>query len=746
MVKKVSGFLLALLTLVNLFPVLGVQGAEVEKTYKIDFLEALGITEKIDKSSYDAPVSREDFAYYIANANNYNTDYEPQDRKYIDVAVDNYAFSHIDILCENGIIAQNSDGKFRPKDSITKAEAYTMILNSMGYRSLAQAKGVWPTGYLSIASDLKLKCSSTTDNLSYLEAMELIYDALQLSVYDINSIKGSNIVYEQSDKAWVTVAHSLEYNEGTVESVYGTSLFTDKIMSSKTVLISGKVYNVVESFDEKKFVGNYVKYFYTEDDETIVFMCCEKVKNEDYTVDLDWFYSYGNNEMNVYRDAEFNKTKRISLEDEHIIVYNGMPLSNNVSSTIDSLYRGKGTITFKDSDNDGEYDVVMIENFRNFFVNSCDPLNLKIYNKLASNDILDLESAEYYEILLDGKALKFEEIPMNTVLSVAESINGDVIKMIIGSGKINGKASTINEECVIIDNTKYKIEKSFQNEFRSIVSIGNTYTFYLDHLGNIAYIGDADTRTMTYGYLIRAIYNDSLAEDVVKFEIFTENNEMVILDSAKHMIIDGNSYKDRSEIKQYFDDPYNESKTQPQLIEFKVNSENQILEIDTAMIQNSQEDDNYSLFPVYDSSEIHWYQQGRFGLRAIFNSSTVTFFVPEDVNAEQKYYRTGLYSEHFPDGETAKTAEIYYRSKNSGYVDVMVAKSNPDTLKETAETVMILEDVKKVLNEDDEVVTELGGYSNGSYITAQVDSDKIQSGMQEGDLIAMYKKRCWGNR
>lgn len=739
MEKKFFGLLLALSTFVNLFPVFGVQAAEAEETYKVDFLEALGITEKIDESSYNASVSREDFAYYIANANNYNTDYEPRNRKYIDVAIDNYAFSHIDVLCENGIIAQNSDGKFRPKDSITKAEAYTMILNSMGYSLLAQARGAWPTGYLSIASDLKLKCSSATDNLSYIEAMELIYDALQLSVYNINSIEGSDAVYKQSDKAWVTVTHSLKYNEGTVESVNGTSLFTDKLMPAKTALISGKKYKVAESFDEKKFAGNYVKYFYTEDDETVVFMCCEKIKNEDYTVDLDRFYSYGNNEMTVYRDAEFNKTRRISLEDEHIIVYNGMPLSNNVSATINSLYSGKGSMTFKDSDNDGKYDVVMIENFRNFFVNSCDFINFKIYNKLTANDILDLEKAEYYEILFENAELKFEELPMNTVLSVAESVNGEVIKIAVGNGNFNGKVSSINEDGAIIDDVEYKIDTSFQNEFRNIVSVGKTYCFYLDHLGNIAYIGDVDTRTMTYGYLIKAVYDDSFSEDFVQFKIFTENNEMVTLDGAKRVKIDGKSYKDNSEIKQYFDDPYSDSKTQPQLIEFRVNSDNQISEIDTALVQNPNEDDNYSLHPVYDSSETHWYQSGRFGLKALLNSGTVTFFVPDDASSEQKYYRVGSYSGYFDSGETATTAEIYYRSKNSGYVDVMVAKSDAYSIKGTAETIMILEDIKTALNDEDEIVTELGGYSNGSYITAQVDSNKVQAGMKKGDLIATYK-------
>ncbi len=733
--KKILSVALILGTLANFaFTVASAEAAE--KSYKIEFLEKMGITEKIDKSSYNANVSREDFAYYIANANGFDTNYSPANRKFIDVPLDSFAFSHIDALYTHGIVSQSGDGNFRPKDSITYGEAYTMILNSLGYKELASMYGAWPQGYVSIAAELEIDMGAASENVTYTEAMELIYEALQLNMYEANP-SGINVTYEESDEAWITRAFDIEYAQGTVESLYGGTLFTDTLVKKNQILISGEQYSVSEDFDESEFLGSFVKYFYTEDDEEIVFMCCEDIKLEDYTVDVELFKEYKNGQMVIYRDESFNKTETVDLEDEHIIVYNGMPLSTKISETLANLSAGKGTVTFKDSDNDRNFDVVIIENFRNFYINSYDLLNLKLYNKLEKNDVITLEDKEYYEIILNGVAIPAEELPVNSVLSVAQSINGDMVKIVVGDEYFDGTLTAINEEQVTIDGKDYDVEESFKDVFQSTVSVGGKYRFYLDNFGKIAYVGAVEERKMTYGYLVRANYIED--DDSVKFKIFTEKNEMVLLDAAKRVTIDGDVYKESSAIKAYFDDTYNKGKTKPQLIEFEQATDGKVTNIDTALVQNPYEDENYSLYPAYDASEIHWYQSGRFGLKALFGSSTITFYVPEEADAEDRYYSVASYTRHFVYNEASKAAEIYYRSKESGYVDVMVAKSNTTDVRVEAEPIMMLDRISKVVGADDEVVLELGGYYNGSYLTAQIEEEKCTPGIEKGDLVAVYK-------
>ena len=113
--------------------------------------------------------------------------------------------------------------------------------------------------------------------------------------------------------------------------------------------------------------------------------------------------------------------------------------------------------------------------------------------------------------------------------------------------------------------------------------------------------------------------------------------------------------------------------------------------------------------------------------------------MPEEADAEDRYYSVASHTRHFVYNEVSKTAEIYYRSKESGYVDVMVAKSNTTDIKSTAEPIMMLDKILKVVGEEDEVVLELGGYYHGTYVTAQIEEEKCTPGLERGDLVAVYK-------
>ncbi len=720
----------------------GVKADDIQKTYQIKFMEKLGITEQIDKSSYNANVSREDFAYYIANANGFDTNYTPSDRKYIDVPTDSYAFSHIDALYTHGVISKSSDGKFRPKDSITYGEAYTMILNSLGYKGLAMAYAEWPKGYLKIASMLDIDKGGVYENISYTEAMELVYDALQCEIYGISGMSDDSIVYGDNADTLLSNAFSLDYGEGTVESLHGGSLYTDNVMEYKRIIISGKQYSVSEDFDESEFLGNYVKYFYDDDSNTIVYMSNEKQKLADYTVSLDLYSEYDGKQMLVFRDNTADKPKTISLEDEHILVYNGMPLSNKIEETMKNLSSGKGTITFKDSDNDNKYNVVIIENYRNFYLNAIDLQNYKLYNKLKVNDLINLKDKEYFEIVLDKEKIKIEDIPDNSVLSVAESINGDMVKIIVSDNYVDGTLTATGKDMVKVDGVSYPVEKSYIEIFKSETAVGEKYRYYLDNFGNISYIGPSVERKMIYGYLVRAIQSSEAFDDSVVFKIFTENNEMITVNGADRVVIDGDAYKNPTVIKSYFDDTYKKGETKPQLIEFELNSSGKIKNIDTALVQNSYEDEDYSLYPAYDATQKHWYQSGRFGLKALFGSSTITFYVPENTDADDKYYYIAPYSQHFVYNEASTSAEIYYRSKNSGYVDVMIAKSNSTKKKDEAEPIIMLDEISEVITEDGDILLQLGGYYNGGYQTAVVEAENCVSGMEKGDIVAVYKNKA----
>ena len=218
--------------------------------YKIDFLQRLGISEEIDASSYNANVTREDFAYFVSKANGFSSDNEYDRRYFIDVPSDSYAFTEIQNLAKAGIISGDGNSEFRSGESVTYAEAIVMILNSMGYKNMCAAKGGFPYGYIEEARRLKLSVKNPDDKLTYVESMNLMYDALKCNVCDVTAVSGNNIDYSRNGETWLKMSFGLDFAEGSVEAVYGRALYSDKTVDKKNVLISGKYYTILSEFDE----------------------------------------------------------------------------------------------------------------------------------------------------------------------------------------------------------------------------------------------------------------------------------------------------------------------------------------------------------------------------------------------------------------------------------------------------------------------------------------------------------------
>lgn len=710
--------------------------------YKIDFLQRLGISEKIDASSYNANVTREDFAYFVSKANGFSSDNEYDRRYFIDVPSDSYAFTEIQNLAKAGIISGDGNSEFRSDESVTYAEAIVMILNSMGYKNMCAAKGGFPYGYIEEARRLKLSVKNPDDKLTYVESMNLMYDALKCNVCDVTTVSGDNIDYSRNGETWLKVSFGLDFAEGSVEAVYGRALYSDKTVDKKNVLISGKYYTVLPEFDEQDFIANYVTYFYNDKTNEICFMCIENVSKEDISFDTADYVGFDGNQLKYYTDSESGREKSVGLESEFVIIYNGMPLTNDIDGTMQALKTGKGTVEVKDSDNNGNYDVVIVENYRGFLLGSVNSEKQIIYNKMYSGDNIDVGSKDYVYIKRGNTEISFNELETNTYLDIAESINKDAIKIIVSETVLESKISAIIDDKVTIDGKTYDVCDEYLDYFKENAKIGIKYRIYTDSFGKIGYVDASQNRKMTYGYLIKSSIGDDF-DETVRLKVFAEDGQIHIYPLSDKIEIDAVSFKGQSA-----EDKVKYFKGKRQLIEYMLNSKGEITYIDTARVKNENEDADYSLRSVYENTTAaQWHQRGRFGVNALFGAPTVTFYIPDREDAEDKYYSVGSYSKIFPE-ETVKAAEVYYKSDNSDFIDVMIKKMSTDTKQEIAGVVMMIDSASETLNADGENILEISGYDGtGTEQKVQIEPDKcvtnitdengqkISADLKKGDLI-----------
>lgn len=738
--KKLISLLLSIAMLLSLFTVQFASAEESETgTEAISFLEAIGIMDAVESTSYGSEVTREGFAYYAAKAAGIEVTGNDTSRRYTDVPTYSYAFSAINNLADAGIISPASDGKFRPNDYITYGEAYTIMFNTMGYKNYAAYNGAWPLGYVKVARMLNIPVGDTDKAITLAEAAELIYKSIKAPLYDIKMISNDKTVYTKSDETLLSTVFKIDYAEGTFEAFSGGAIESSDLTDENMVKISGETYEVKEGLDISQYFGDYVEFFYRNENNKceIIYIHAAEGGKDNLVIDIDDYESCDDKTFTYYGDKEGGRTKQVTLARESAILYNGMPLLTDVKDTLAGL--NKGTIVFKDSDNDGSYDLACITDYKNFVVRVYDANGEIVYDKLSANGKIELANANYVSITSNGEEIGVSSLISDLVLSVAMSQDKEVISILASGDLVKGEVQSIGDEFVTIDGTKYEVENSYKDKLS--VSAGDSYTFHMDSFGKIAYVSANGNKKMKLAYLIKGTEKDDGFEPCMHVKMFTEDGEMVYLDFADKATIDGVKKKNTAEIKAALLDSET-GNIKPQLVEYEVNGDGKIKNMDTSSVQGADEEEDYSLRPVFGDtkpSASWWGQSGRYMFKALLNTQIVAIMVPEDADADDKYYRIGTWQEAAGTSASEWWAAInmYWRSDDSAYVDAIVKTTSTEKVKDEKNVVMVTE-LGEVMNKDEEIVTQINGVdSSGGNVSVQVKPELCDAGIDTGDLVVV---------
>ena len=140
-----------------------------------------------------------------------------------DVAADHWAAGYINVAQSLGIINGYGNGNFGPEDQVTYEQAVKMIVCALGYDLVAQAKGGYPTGYLSVASSEGITKSANGkvgDAAKRSTVAVLVYNSLEVRLLDQKSwtTDGSD-EYSKSDDTILSKYLEVNKWEGVVTKV-----------------------------------------------------------------------------------------------------------------------------------------------------------------------------------------------------------------------------------------------------------------------------------------------------------------------------------------------------------------------------------------------------------------------------------------------------------------------------------------------------------------------------------------------
>lgn len=505
-----------------------------------------------------------------------------------------------------GWITQSGTAEFNSEENITLAEASKMMVNALGYAKKIMLTGNAEQNYYNEAASLGLIdgiTSGWTNPISYAQMLKLFYNAL-----DVNVMKTDNNGFYEGESMLLEI-HDTEVLKGVVTANKQTGLAGGMYLND-SIEIDGIVY---ECTDESAhiFLGKAV-YALIRDD--VIIHVSENIKKNKVTViqsdDIEEFTSL----RQIKYLNENDKVKDLDFEYPPTVIVNGSLKTISNAGELSELVGQNSELEAIDNDDDGRYEILKITNYITYVV---DMIN---YNKgmiidSHINKTVELDIDDYnVTIIKDGEIAEFTDIATGDVVEISadkelvadtgerliDYENCEYITILVSNKSVGGIVNRFDTETVTIDESEFEISDYFDTAvkkgFMENVYSGMSGAFYVNHAGKLVYVNTASNVLDKYGFLVWGGY--MYENDGVSMRIYTSEGTVEKFDLAQKVKVDGKSYNANEqfvELKQLFVDNGGNHKIKNQLVIYRLNSENKISYIDTALVTGDNESEDTSL-------------------------------------------------------------------------------------------------------------------------------------------------------
>lgn len=712
------------------------KNADEEYEEAFSLLKTLGVIS--DNIDYDvnALVSREDFAVYTAKLLGVK-ETNVESRYFVDVPSGSYGTWAINHLTSMGIFSQNSENLFYPENNVDLNQVYKILTTVLGYDMYAKAHGGYPGGYMDAAVEADINLPNGSD-ASFKNLMILLYRTAQAELYE-KTLAGDSFEYTKSGETILSKYHDVYFDEGTIQSISGMTILKNENTEIDTVMIKGNLYDLDIEVFTPDYLGKYVKYFYVDNDEELsVKVMFGVAEEEDIEVAIEDILNISAEKI-IYSD----KSGRQKTENTNgmLWLYNGTPVGRDLSDTLKNL--NKGSVILRDSDDDGEYDCVIIRDYKNFLVSGINTENGIIYNGLEAGGKISTEEYDVINFFDEkGNSLTFDDVSVQNILSVGESFDKKLLNIIVSTAEFNGTLSEIaDEDTIVVNETEYKIEPSYIRELEDKkVFIGYVYNYKTDAFGNIAYIYDGESENpMKFGYVLKGMITDTDNGELIRLEVLTKDSEVKKMFLSEKVRIDGVRYKDIKGALEAFP-KVEKGNIQQQMIRYELDAEGNIRTVDTLHLNADYENEDNSITVVGDENfSLKWYMRKRIGMLAYVNNEYTSVYAipkkPLSDSSDPMEYKVGTVNSMLTEDRSIY-ANIYTASGRSEYADVLVRQYQYSELIKDNEVILV-DKFNTVLAEDGEVVKQLKGFCSTGEISINIPDDVDCDNVESGDLVQL---------
>lgn len=657
-----------------------------------------------------------------------------QSRYFTDVeyAVSGYA----DTVYDAGIMNGVGDGIFNPDGYVTYNQLIKTLVSFLGYDVKAQSLGGYPAGYMSVAASLgllvDLNGGSGEDFVTGEMVAYLLKTALNAPLFEQTGYGTDTQVYVENDKiSYLSKYMGIYRLRGIVKAVHGTNLINNEELKYDEIIVdkTKMTYNP-ENNDLSQKLGLNADVYYKLNNskaEIVWFEECEntviKVNGSDV--------SENSGKLSYYKD---NKEYKIKTDGYTQIVYNGSLCTSYTSSNLNPWETGvyDGSLTAVDNNADGIFDYIFIDAYETYTVSSVD--ETKIIPMYRENTVIDLgEYKDGRDVLirnLSGEPVSLASIESGDILSVSKDLNNKVKSVVVTIDECVG----VLESYVIGDNIYYftiggetfKSSNSLKNNPQlGKIQTGKNIKLMFNKDGLVSDIETLKYQLNSIGYIVDfAIGTGIEDEGDIQLRIFTSSGVF-----KNYYLADKVNTFYGLENKRLTPDEVmgklgytggGEVVRQP--IYYQKNENDEISQIQICNNADGEIDGFYRFNGTVfsDTPSSYTYRSSSLGGKILVRGTTF-FQVPVEGkrNDEDLYRVVKLYADQ------SYAVEAYGTKKNSRVASVGVIYVESATSLYNSPTVLIVESVTEVINEEGNEAVKINGVSNEGVSQRIIEKDNF---------------------
>lgn len=490
--------------------------------------------------------------------------------------------------------------------------------------------------YLAQAKSLGLlKNISLTGNgsLTWYNAVILLENFMNASTreYDISLME---------DMAHIYKARGI-VNANELTSLYGTR-------AGKNEIIIGDVTVKTDKLPEaRNYIGKsveaYLKQDVSEKDYTLLYIE-ERQNNIKVFENADDLSVDAGISKFSYFEGDKEKTYRISPSVK--VIFNDVLYTDYTAA---DLVPKSGTVTAIDNNSDSTYDVIVVESYEILPVGSIAQADMKVVSKYTfdgalRNVKLKAENDEdFIFIYKDGAKAEFTDIKADSVLSVKRNKSGDVnvISVYISDKKLNGKLNSIKSDgkLNILDSdikTSYAYDAAVAKNDTAVskAEIGKTYDVYLDIMGEIALMKEAE-KTNNYAWLLKLGREEGM-DPVYRIKYMDTDGIWQISELNSKVKLNGTRKTDDA----VYNEIYDNGSFTPQVITVNLNKDGKVAEIETAR-ENAPEGYEYLTKTKPANRNLIYRFTSTFNFEIFLSGSANIFIIPQTLTFDEDDYSVG---------------------------------------------------------------------------------------------------------